>query len=690
MPRPRGRELRLAAIKEADMDKPTIAVRGLRKSFGEKEAVAGIDLEIAAGSLAGLVGPNGAGKTTSLSMMTGLLRPDGGQVLINGLDVWADPPGRQGDHRGGAGPGQAVRAAERRRKCWNTPGGCAACPPPRRASRAAQLLDVLDLTADARRLVADYSTGMRKKAALGCALIHNPSVLFLDEPLEGVDPISADVIRRLLTRFVGSGSTVLFSSHVMELVEQVCDHVSIIDKGRIVATGTTQRGARRQDPAAGVHRPGRPAGERRGGTVMARLLVQLKLRLLRNALRASTGAKVSFILSTTFACLLAVGAFVVLALLRGQPASVDLTTVIFTVFAFGWLILPVIAFGLDSTLDPATLALYPLRTRPLAVGLLAASAIGAWPLANLLGLLGVTVGLASGALGVLIAVLAVLLQVLFCITLARFVTTSMARLLRSRRGKDLAAFLFIPIFALYEFFTQVVPKAAAEGKITAASFTGVDCVDALAPAGPGRPRDPGRLGRPPRHRAGSAWRCWPPSSSCSAGCGYGRSAVPWSPPTRLPSPSRVRGGALPLARYGLRGTVAARFWIYQRREPASLIFWGHHRGDHGRRIDQHHPGQERASRGAAGKRGLRRRVRRSLPRQLGRADRAAVRHRGAGADRPPRAAFLLLRPEHRAWRDRGTAAHRDLLRPRGRGRAAGVRLPGHGGGPGRTRRGPGA
>jgi ABC-2 type transport system ATP-binding protein len=106
-------------------------------------------------------------------------------------------------------------------------------------SRAAELLDVLDLTADRKRLVADYSTGMRKKAALGCALIHNPAVLFLDEPLEGVDPVSADVIRRLLTRIVRSGSTVLFSSHVMELVEQVCDYVSIIDKGKIVATGTT-------------------------------------------------------------------------------------------------------------------------------------------------------------------------------------------------------------------------------------------------------------------------------------------------------------------------------------------------------------------------------------------------------------------------------------------------------------------
>ena len=188
------------------MSGPAVVVRGLCKSFGAKEAVAGVDLEIAAGSLAGLVGPNGAGKTTSLSMMTGLLRPDVGQILINGLDVWANP--RAAKAAIGVVPDQAR---------------------------------LLDLTADAKRLVADYSTGMRKKAMLGCALIHNPSVLFLDEPLEGVDPVSADVIRRLLKRFTASGSTVLFSSHVMELVEQVCDHVSIIDHGRMVATGTTEQ-----------------------------------------------------------------------------------------------------------------------------------------------------------------------------------------------------------------------------------------------------------------------------------------------------------------------------------------------------------------------------------------------------------------------------------------------------------------
>ncbi len=214
-----------------------VVVRGLWKKFGEKEAVAGIDLEVAAGSLTGLVGPNGAGKTTSLSMMTGLLRPDSGQILINGIDVWEDPPAAKAAI--GVVPAEA-RLFDRLsgEELLEYAGRLRGLPAGQARSRAAQLLDVLDLAGDAKRLVADYSTGMRKKAALGCALIHNPPVLFLDEPLEGVDPVSGDVIRRLLTRFVGSGSTVLFSSHVMELVEQVCDHVSIIDKGKIVVTGT--------------------------------------------------------------------------------------------------------------------------------------------------------------------------------------------------------------------------------------------------------------------------------------------------------------------------------------------------------------------------------------------------------------------------------------------------------------------
>jgi len=305
---------------------------------------------------------------------------------------------------------------------------------------------------------------------------------------------------------------------------------------------------------------------------MARLLVQLKLRLICNALLASTGARIAFILSTTLAALVAGGIFYLLAILPGGIAAADLTTVIFCAFGLAWLILPIVVFGLDSTLDPATLALYPLRIRPLAVGLLAASATGAWPAATLIGLLGVTIGLARGALGVLVALLAVVLQVLFCITLARFVTTGLAGVLRSRRGKDFAALLFIPIFVVYEGFFQIVPKLTSEGALTASSFGGVDrwlrwtppglAVHAIFDASAGHP--------------GTALLRLALLAGIIVVLG-----VLWIQSLRralvttdTSTQSAVRGSALPFARYGLRGTVAARFWLYQRREPYSLIYWG--------------------------------------------------------------------------------------------------------------------
>ena len=301
---------------------------------------------------------------------------------------------------------------------------------------------------------------------------------------------------------------------------------------------------------------------------MARLLVQLKLRLLVNALNSSTAAQASFIVSTFFALVVAVGLFFVLAVLRGLSPAVDLTTVIFTVLAFGWLILPIFAFGLDGTLDPATLALYPLRTRPLALGLLAASATGAWPVANVIGLLGVTVGLARGAVGVVIAVIAVLLQVLFCITLARFVTTGMARLLRSRRGKDLAAFLVIPIFALYELSIQVVPKVAAEGKLSASSFNGIGswlrwlppglAVHAIQDASTGRP-GAALLGLALLAAVivVLAW-LWVRS--------LGRALVTADTSTQS---SRVHSAALPLGRFGSSSTPPSRLGSLTTSEPPS-------------------------------------------------------------------------------------------------------------------------
>jgi ABC-2 type transport system ATP-binding protein len=215
---------------------PAVQVHGLWKRFGQQIAVAGIDLELPAGHFIGLVGPNGAGKTTTLSMVTGLLRPDAGTVEIGGADVWRDPVAVKS--RIGVLP-EGLRLFERLsgRELLAYTGRLRGIPGTETDRRAAQLLDVLDLSPAQNKLVVDYSTGMRKKIGLAAALLHNPEVLFLDEPFEGVDPVSAQVIRGVLERYTASGATVVFSSHVMELVESLCDWVAVMAAGRIVAQG---------------------------------------------------------------------------------------------------------------------------------------------------------------------------------------------------------------------------------------------------------------------------------------------------------------------------------------------------------------------------------------------------------------------------------------------------------------------
>jgi ABC-2 type transport system ATP-binding protein len=213
-----------------------LSVRGLRRAFGAKLAVAGIDLDIPHGCFFGLVGPNGAGKTTTLSMVTGLLRPDGGSVAIDGIDVWRSPPDAK--RRIGVLP-EDLRLFDRLsgQELLAYNGLLRGMPAATVAERSRELLDVLDLRAAAGTLVVDYSHGMRKKIALAAALLHNPRVLFLDEPFEAIDPVSARTIRALLERYTAGGATVVFSSHVMELVERLCDRVGIMHQGRLIAEG---------------------------------------------------------------------------------------------------------------------------------------------------------------------------------------------------------------------------------------------------------------------------------------------------------------------------------------------------------------------------------------------------------------------------------------------------------------------
>lgn len=218
---------------------PALSLLGLAKRFGDKIAVDGISLDVPAGSFYGVVGPNGAGKTTTLSMATGLLRPDFGTALVHGIDVWQHP--LEAKKLMGILP-DGVRLFDRLsgEQLVTYAGLLRGMDREMVASRVAELLAALDLANDAGTLVVDYSAGMTKKIALASALIHAPRLLVLDEPFESVDPISAANIRDILDRYVSSGGTVIVSSHVMDLVQRMCDHVAVVAGGRVLAAGTVE------------------------------------------------------------------------------------------------------------------------------------------------------------------------------------------------------------------------------------------------------------------------------------------------------------------------------------------------------------------------------------------------------------------------------------------------------------------
>ncbi|MFI0421405.1 ABC transporter ATP-binding protein [Spongiactinospora sp. 9N601] len=214
-----------------------LKVAGLRKVFGDYTAVENVDLMVRTGSFYGLVGPNGAGKTTTLSMAVGLQRPDAGRSLVFGVDVWKEPL-KARRLMGVLPDGLALPERLTGRELLTYLGRLRGLDAGTVAGRAGELLALMELDGDAERtLVVDYSTGMRKKIGLATALLHGPRLLVLDEPFEAVDPVSAATLKRILTRFVAGGGSVILSSHVMALVEQLCDTVAVMAKGGVVAEG---------------------------------------------------------------------------------------------------------------------------------------------------------------------------------------------------------------------------------------------------------------------------------------------------------------------------------------------------------------------------------------------------------------------------------------------------------------------
>jgi ABC-2 type transport system ATP-binding protein len=216
-----------------------LAIKGLVKRFGDTIAVAGIDLSVDAGSFYGIVGPNGAGKTTTLSMVTGLLRPDAGSVLVHGVDVWSDPVAAKRNM--GVLPDR-LRLFDRLTgaQLLFYSGTLRGLSDETVRARTADLASAFGFEDALNRLVTDYSAGMSKKIALAAAMIHSPRVLILDEPFESVDPVSAANVTQILRSYVDAGGTVVVSSHSMDLIQRICDHVAVVVNGAILDSGTME------------------------------------------------------------------------------------------------------------------------------------------------------------------------------------------------------------------------------------------------------------------------------------------------------------------------------------------------------------------------------------------------------------------------------------------------------------------
>ncbi|HUA21347.1 MAG TPA: ABC transporter ATP-binding protein [Bryobacteraceae bacterium] len=210
-----------------------ISSRNLSRRFGEFTAVDNVSFEVPSGGICALLGPNGAGKSTLMKMLTGLLAPTSGEAFVAGYDVRKEPlavkhaagilPESLGlfdaltidEHLLLSGPIYGLTHAETRR-------------------RAAQLLHALSLEEGRDTFLNQCSQGMRKKTALALALLHNPRVLFLDEPFEGVDPVTADTIRNLLAAIAGRGVTIFLTSHILSIVNRLADQILVIRGGRVV------------------------------------------------------------------------------------------------------------------------------------------------------------------------------------------------------------------------------------------------------------------------------------------------------------------------------------------------------------------------------------------------------------------------------------------------------------------------
>ncbi|MCC6143604.1 MAG: ABC transporter ATP-binding protein [Candidatus Hydrogenedentes bacterium] len=216
-----------------------IETQKLTRDFGSFRAVDGLDLQVQRGSFYGFLGPNGAGKSTTIKMLTGIIAPTAGQARLLGHDLYREP--LEIKARIGVVPEDLclfdnLTASE----YLVFIGRMYRLPRKTTLERSEELLILLGLQDTGKSLVLEFSHGMKKKLSLAAALIHDPDLLFLDEPFEGIDAITSRTIRQVLDRIVARGATVFLTSHILEIVEKLCTHVGIIHQGRLVRQDSFQ------------------------------------------------------------------------------------------------------------------------------------------------------------------------------------------------------------------------------------------------------------------------------------------------------------------------------------------------------------------------------------------------------------------------------------------------------------------
>ena len=216
---------------------PAISVRDLRKQYGNKAAVDGLSLTVPRGCFFGFLGPNGAGKSTTIRMLTGLIPPTSGSIELLGMPL--PDQALEIKKRIGLVPDESLlfdrltggEFLEFVGRMYGLPRQVA-------RERSRELLELFELHESGRKLIAEYSKGMRKRVAMAASLIHHPDLFLMDEPFEGVDAVGARLMKDILLDQVRRGATIFLTSHVLEVVERLCDRVAIINDGKIVTEGT--------------------------------------------------------------------------------------------------------------------------------------------------------------------------------------------------------------------------------------------------------------------------------------------------------------------------------------------------------------------------------------------------------------------------------------------------------------------